>query len=176
MRWVAESKYLHCRGLCPARCRRCLQTQLAAPAGCRVGVEQAEGRSRQPGLGPGWVRAGPGSLCSPSPGIWQQRPAPAPARQGSQEEPGSALAPSWVPIQAAQSHGITEVLRREKTFQITTPIISQQHHHVHISPGSQVPHSHVFEHFVGGDSTPTLGSLFQCFPTLPVKKFSQFPV
>lgn len=76
-----------------------LQIQLPAAAGCSVGSEQAKGRSRQPGLGPGVLKPDVAFSAVPSPGIWQQHQHLLLHVTAAQEEPGS---PSWVPpIQAA---------------------------------------------------------------------------
>lgn len=94
MRWVAESKYLHCRGLCSV-----LEVPPnAAASSCRMQCGIRMGRSRQPGLGPGVLKPDVAFSAVPSPGIWQQHQHLLLHVTAAQEEPGS---PSWVPIQAA---------------------------------------------------------------------------
>jgi len=67
-------------------------------------------------------------------------------------------------------HGIIESLRLEKTSKISKP-----NHHPNTTmttePCSKVPRLHVFLNTSSdGDSTTSLGSLFQCLTTLSVQK------
>lgn len=74
--------------------------------------------------------------------------------------------------QLALRHGITLLLRLEKTFKIIIVQLSASTTIIFTSKlCPQVQHPHVlWNAFRAADSTPTLDSLFQSFPTISVKK------
>ena len=87
----------------------------------------------------------------------------------------SPIQPGLEYFQESQNHSIIEVLRLENTIKIM-----KSNHDLTILPNSNspqlnhIPEHHiqtVFKHIRDGDSTTSLGSLFQCLTTLSVKKF-----